>query len=134
MPSESNAVGNLCCSAHTARNCRDLHQREILPVGLHALVGGTPLELDDADLAGTVLGNYLGGDPCAVDAGLANLDLGTLANHQHIAEFNRIASAGFQLLYLEAIALARAVLLTARLENSVHLINLRGGPTDGHAK
>ena len=53
---------------------------------------------------------------------------------QHVAELDRIASAGLQLFDLQSIALARAVLLTARLENSVHVMNLRGGPTDGHAK
>src|ERR1044072_7854831 len=74
-------------------------------------------EFDDANLVVAAMGRDLGLDLAAVDQRLADLDVGALANHQHLIELHGVADGGLELLDSNTITLAGAVLLTARAKN-----------------
>ena len=106
-------------------NCRDAvaPEFEVVLVSL----GGTR--------HGVLVGEHLGLDLAAGDLGGADLEVGALADQQHVGELHAVALGGGQLLDLDLVPGAGAVLLATRHEYGVHdLVYLRRSGPGGARK
>src|SRR5688572_1174033 len=77
-------------------------------------------ELDDLDLVQTTMGLDRGLDQRVLDAGRADGDVVTVADHQNVVDFEGGTHVAVELLDLERFARHHAVLLTAGDDDCVH--------------
>src|SRR5688572_6047317 len=108
----------------SACDARDANLREILPVpALAPRVLTAPL-LEHDDPGRVRLLDQLGGDGRSVDERRAELDVVAVADEQNLFEFDLAPGVSGKLFDGQDIVLGDAVLLAARLDDSVHGICL----------
>ena len=83
------------------------------------VLAATLLEIDQ--LGAAALLEDFGGDAGACDRRLAERDVAVATQHQHFGELEQRARLGIELLDFEDFVGGDAVLLSARLDDSVHL-------------
>lgn len=89
---------------------------------LHGVLAAA--ELEDADLFATAVGKDGRGDRSAFDRRIADLEAFFAADGENFGEGHLSAGFNSKGFNLELVADGNAVLLTASLDNSVHVINL----------
>src|SRR5690606_21599714 len=97
-----------------ARNGSDLHFGVVLPMPLGPPIVGAALEFHDLDLLRAALAHDLALDLAAGHQRCADAHVLPLADEEDLVEVDDIADLGAQALDAQLVALAHAVLLTAR--------------------
>src|SRR3979490_1980920 len=106
--------------ASARADVRDLDLGEHLPVSLLPQIVLAAAELHDAHLGALALANH-GGEPlAALQKGLAQGHIGSLAYQQHFAEFDGRARLGIELFDAKDTVLGDPILLSAGGNDCVH--------------
>src|SRR5699024_6402894 len=85
---------------------------------LHVVLAA--LELDDANLVATAVGEHLGGDLSAFDVRGPDAHIVAFANHQNLVDLDAGALLGVQLLDAQNVAFSGPVLFAAGGKYRVH--------------
>src|SRR5882757_9660829 len=98
----------------------DLHLGEELAMRLLPQIVRTALELHDGDLRALAVTYDSADDLATLQQRRAELDVGALANEQHLAEFDGCACFAFQLLDAQHVVFGDTILFTAGGDDCVH--------------